>query len=96
MKSTKKIIRRPIITEKASWMKEQSNKYVFEVEKKCNKIEIKKAVEDLFKVTVTDVRTYTTHGKIRSRGRFSGKRPDWKRAIVKLKDGDSIEFFEGV
>ena len=96
MKSTKKIIRRPIITEKASWMKEQSNKYVFEVEKNCNKIEIKKAVEDLFKVTVTEVRTYTTHGKIRSRGRFSGKRPNWKRAIVQLKDGDSIEFFEGV
>ena len=96
MKSTKKIIRRPIITEKASWMKEHSNKYVFEVEKNCNKIEIKKAVEDLFKVTVTEVRTYTTHGKIRSRGRFSGKRPNWKRAIVQLKDGDSIEFFEGV
>jgi len=96
MKSNKNIIRRPIITEKASWMKENNNKYVFEVEKNCNKIEIKKAVEDLFKVTVTGVRTYTTHGKVRTRGRFRGKRPDWKRAIVELKDGDTIEFFEGV
>ncbi len=96
MKNTKNIIRRPIITEKATMMKDSENKYVFEVEKGSNKIEIKKAVEDLFKVNVTSVRTYTTHGKIRSRGRFRGKRPDWKRAIVQLKDGESIEFFEGV
>ena len=95
MNSMKNIIRRPIITEKASWMKENDNKYVFEVEKNCNKIEIKKAVEDLFKVQVTSVRTYTTHGKIRTRGRFKGRRPDWKRAIVQLKKGDTIEFFEG-
>ena len=90
------IIRRPVITEKATWLKEKSNKYVFEVSKDCNKIEIKSAVEKLFGVTVKNVQTYTTHGKVRSRGRFSGKRPDWKRAIVQLKDGDSIEFFEGV
>ena len=92
----KDIIRRPIITEKATWMKEDSNKYVFEVQKDCNKIEIKKAVEELFSVKVKSVRTYTTHGKIRSRGRFRGKRPDWKRAVVQLQDGDTIEFFEGV
>ena len=96
MKSTKNIIRRPIITEKASWMQAKSNKYVFEVEKGCNKIEIKKVVEELFSVTVEEVRTYTTHGKIRTRGKFKGKRPDWKRAIITLKAGDSIEFFEGV
>ena len=96
MKSMKNIIRRPIITEKATWMKEHSNEFVFEVEKNCNKIEIKKAIEELFSVTVKDVRTYTTHGKIRTRGKFKGKRPDWKRAIVKLKAGDSIEMFEGV
>lgn len=92
----KDIIRKPIITEKATFMKTNHNVYVFEVERKCNKIEIKKAVEDFFKVTVTDVRTYITHGKTRTRGRFSGRRPDWKRAIVQLKDGDTIEFFEGV
>ncbi|MCD6307766.1 MAG: 50S ribosomal protein L23 [Candidatus Latescibacteria bacterium] len=96
MKSSKDIIRRPIITEKATWLKDNDNKYVFEVQKNCNKIEIKKAVEDLFKVSVTDVRTYSTHGKIRTRGRFKGRQPDWKRAIVTLGDGDSIEFFEGV
>ena len=96
MKNTQNIIRKPIITEKATWMKDSSNKYVFEVEKKCNKIEIKKAVEDLFKVTVVDVNTYSTHGKIRTRGRFKGRRPDWKRAIVQLKEGDTIEFFEGI
>ena len=90
------IIRKPVITEKATHMKEKMNKYVFEVERNSNKIEIKKAIEELFKVTVQDVRTYITHGKIRTRGRFKGKRPDWKRAIVLLKEGDSIEFFEGI
>lgn len=96
MTITKEIIRRPIITEKANWLKENSNKYVFEVTKHCNKIEIKQTIEELFDVTVKNVQTYTTHGKIRSRGRFRGKRPDWKRAIVQLKEGDTIEFFEGV
>ena len=96
MKSNKPILRRPIITEKATWMKEDSNKYVFEVDKNCNKIEIRKAVEEQFKVTVKDVRTYNTHGKVRTRGKFKGRRPDWKRAIVQLKEGDTIEFFESV
>lgn len=95
MKTNKPILRRPVITEKASWMKEDSNKYVFEVDKNANKIEIKKAVADQFKVTVLDVHTFNTHGKVRTRGRFRGKRPDWKRAIVQLKEGDTIEFFEG-
>lgn len=96
MRSKKHILRKPIITEKANWMKENDNKYVFEVEKDCNKIEIRKAIEDQFNVTVVDVHTYSTHGKVRRQGRFFGRRPDWKRAIVQLKDGDSIEFFEGV
>lgn len=96
MTQIKDIIRKPVITEKANWLKDSSNKYVFEVSKVCNKIEIKSAIEELFGVTVENVNTYTTHGKIRSRGRFKGKRPDWKRAIVQLKKGDSIEFFEGV
>lgn len=92
----KDIIRRPIITEKATFLKDNQNKYVFEVERKCNKIEIKKAVEAMFKVTVEDVHTYITHGKTKTRGRYRGRRPDWKRAVVRLKTGDSIEFFEGV
>jgi large subunit ribosomal protein L23 len=96
MKSNKPILRRPIITEKATKAKESSNKYVFEVEKDCNKIEIRKAVEDQFKVSVKDVHTYRTHGKIKSRGKSRGRTPDWKRAVVQLKEGDIIEFFEGV
>lgn len=90
------IIRRPIVTEKSNWLKENGNHYVFEVERKCNKIEIKQTIEKLFKVTVEEVNTYITHGKVRTRGKFRGRRSDWKRAIVKLKEGDSIEFFEGV
>ena len=89
------VIRRPIITEKATYLKEKQNKYVFEVDRDSNKIEIAKAIQALFKVTVEDVRTYITHGKTKTRGRFRGRRPDWKRAVVRLKDGDSIEFFEG-
>jgi large subunit ribosomal protein L23 len=96
MKSNKKILRKPIITEKATWLKDTANKYVFEVEKKCNKLEILHAVQERFGVTVLEVRTYSTHGKIKRQGRFSGRRPDWKRAIVKLKQGDTIEFFEGM
>lgn len=90
------IVRKPIVTEKSTWLKENGNRYVFEVERNCNKIEIKQVIEKLFNVTVEEVNTYTTHGKVRTRGRFQGRRPDWKRAIVKLKEGDSIEFFEGV
>jgi large subunit ribosomal protein L23 len=90
------IIRKPVITEKATHLKDKSNKYVFEVERNSNKIEIKKAIEEIFKVTVQDVHTYITHGKIRTRGKFKGRRPDWKRAVVLLKEGDSIEFFEGI
>ena len=92
----KNIIRKPVITEKATHLKEKSNKYEFEVERNSNKIEIKKAIEEIFKVTVKDVHTYITHGKIRTRGRFKGRRPDCKRAVVLLKEGDSIEFFEGI
>jgi large subunit ribosomal protein L23 len=92
----KNIIRRPVITEKATHLKEKENKYAFEVERNSNKIEIKKAIEEIFKVTVEDVHTYITHGKIRTRGRFKGRRPDLKRAVVRLKKGDSIEFFEGI
>ncbi len=93
--SIRNIIRKPVITEKATRLKDRSNTYVFEVERACNKIEIKHAIQEMFKVTVEDVRTYVTHGKMKTRGRFKGRRPDWKRAIVQLKKGDTIEFFEG-
>jgi len=88
-----KIIKRPAITEKATALSERQNKYVFEVALEANKIQIKKAVEELFKVGVTNVRTMRVHGKKR-RLRFRvGQTPDWKKAIVTLKQGQSIELF---
>ncbi|UCD57738.1 MAG: 50S ribosomal protein L23 [Candidatus Hydrogenedentota bacterium] len=88
-----KIIKRPVISEKATLLGEKHNKYVFEVARGANKIQIKKAVEDIFKVTVTKVRTMRMPGK-RKRIRFQiGHTPEWKKAIVTLKQGDSIELF---
>jgi large subunit ribosomal protein L23 len=95
MKEPQQIIRRPLITEKSTQQKEESRQYVFEVDPKANKIEIKAAVEQLFKVKVTKVRTLNVLGKIKRLGRRYGKRPDWKKAIVTLKEGDRIDFFEG-
>ncbi len=89
------IIRRPIVTEKTSTAKEASNQYVFEVARDANKIEIGKAVEELFKVKVVSVRVMNIEGKKKRLGRFSGKRPDWRKAIVKLSAKDKISFFEG-
>jgi large subunit ribosomal protein L23 len=89
------VIRRPIITEKSSSLKEAGNQYVFEVQRDANKIEIKKAVEKLFKVKVVSVQVAPMLGKERRVGRFSGKKPDWKKAIVKLSPKDKITIFEG-
>ncbi len=96
MKDIRRIIRRPLITEKANTLREAHNQYCFEVDRHANKIEIKGAVEELFEVHVTDVRTATIHGKVKRMGRFQGKRPDWKKAMVTLRAGDSIELYEGV
>jgi large subunit ribosomal protein L23 len=95
MKETQRIVRRPLVTEKSTQQKESSNQYAFEVDRKANKIEIQSAVEHLFKVKVVDVRTSNILGKIKRMGRKYGKRPDWKKAIVTLKEGDRIDFFEG-
>jgi len=95
MKEAQKIIRRPLITEKSTRQKEESRQYIFEVHRDANKIEIQSAVERLFKVKVLQVRTSNVLGKIKRLGRRYGKRPDWKKAIVTLKEGDRIEFFEG-
>ncbi len=89
------VVRRPIITEKSNLMKDVGNQYVFEVHADANKIEIKKAVEKLFKVKVMSVRVANLEGKKRKLGRFMGKRPDWKKAIVKLNPKDKITIFEG-
>ena len=90
------IIREPHITEKATLQKELANKISFKVHKRANKIEIRKAVETLFKTKVIDVRTMNVRGKRRRVGRNIGKRSDWKKAVVTLAPGESVEFFEGM
>ena len=95
MKEVQKIIRRPLVTEKSTRQKEEGRQYVFEVDPDANKIEIQQAVEHLFKVKVLQVRTSNALGKLKRVGRKFGKRPDWKKAIVTLKEGDRINFFEG-
>jgi large subunit ribosomal protein L23 len=95
MKEVQKIIRRPLVTEKSTRQKEEGRQYAFEVDPDANKIEIQHAVEHLFKVKVLQVRTSNALGKLKRVGRKFGKRPDWKKAIVTLKEGDRIDFFEG-
>jgi large subunit ribosomal protein L23 len=89
------IIVSPLVTEKSTIQREGQNQYSFKVDKRANKIEIKDAVQRLFKVKVREVRTVTVRGKVKRLGRRFGKRPDWKKAIVTVKEGDRIEFFEG-
>lgn len=90
------VIKKPLITEKGNKQKEQSNKVSFRVDRRANKIEIRKAVETLFKTEVVEVKTMNVKGKKRRIGRNVGKRPDWKKAVVTLAPGKTIEFFEGV
>lgn len=90
------IIRRPIITEKGTVLKDENNQITFEVSLDANKPEIKKAIEKLFKVTVLNVRTQNRLGKRKRLGRTMGRRKHWKKAIVTLREGDRVEFFEGV
>jgi large subunit ribosomal protein L23 len=90
------IIKRPLITEKTSIQKEQYNQLTFEVDRRANRIEIKRAIETAFNVRVSDVKTIQVTGKIKQRGRIIGKRRDWKKAIVRLMPGERIDFFEGV
>ncbi|MBI5845712.1 MAG: 50S ribosomal protein L23 [Deltaproteobacteria bacterium] len=90
------IIRRPLITEKGTRLKDTHNQYVFEVLPDANKVEIARAIEKIFKVTVKDVQTLNVNGKVKRRGRTVGKKRDWKKAVVRLAQGASIEFFDGV
>ena len=91
-----KIIRKPLITEKGTILKDENNQLVFEVDPRSNKSEIKKAVEKLFKVTVVSVKTQNKAGKPKRLGRSVGRRRNWKKAIVTLKEGNRVDFFEGV
>ena len=91
------VIRRPLITEKSTLQRDDTNTVAFEVDRNANKIDVKRAVEAQFKVKVAEVRIASMHGKVRRQGRFEGRRPDWKKAYVRLAEGEkTIEFFEGV
>ena len=93
-KSVHNVILHPLFTEKSARLKEKENKVCFVVRKDANKIEIRQAVEKLFDVQVADVHTQVVRGKVKRLGRNFGKRPNWKKAVVTLATGDSIEFFE--
>jgi large subunit ribosomal protein L23 len=90
------VLKRPLITEKGTRQKEQANKITFEVDRCANKVMVRNAVESIFKVKVLSVRMMNVKGKERKVGRNMGRRPDWKKAIVRLGPGETIEFFEGV
>ena len=91
------IIRRPLVTEKSTVLREEENVIAFEVAGSANKIQVKQAVEELFKVKVEEVRLFNVRGKMKRVGRFVGKRRDWRKAYVRLKDGENApEFIEGV
>lgn len=90
------VIRRPLITEKTSLMREDGRTIVFQVANGANKIEIKRAVEQLLGSKVASIRTSLTHGKVKRQGRFAGRRSDWKKAYVTLRQGQKMpEFLEG-
>lgn len=95
MKSNRQIIIRPLVTEKISLLQETENKFAFVVDREANKIEIRKAVEDRFNVKVTKVATMSMKGKVKRMGRFEGKRSNWKKAVVTLREGFTIDYFEG-
>ena len=95
MADLRDVIRRPIVSERTMALMEQ-NKYTFAVDIKATKPQIREAVEQAFNVTVERVNTMRVVGKKRRMGRYEGKRPDWKKAIVTVKEGQSIELFEGL
>ncbi len=90
------ILKRPVITEKSTLQKEVNNQLTFEVDRRANKVEIRRAVEQIFSVRVMDVRTMQMKGKAKRFGRTLGMRRNWKKAIVTLAQGEHVEFFEGV
>lgn len=95
MKNLYDVIRRPLITEKSNVLKETQATLCFEVHRDATKPEIKKAVESFFNVKVAQVRVANVHGKVKRQGRYSGRRPDWKKAYVVLAKGEKmVEFFD--
>jgi large subunit ribosomal protein L23 len=96
VRDPRSVILKPLVTEKGSKLREVGNKYLFSVVADANKIEIKRAVQEIFNVKVRDVQTLVMHGKVKRMGAFQGKRPDWKKAVVTLEEGQSIDLFEQV
>lgn len=96
MREPHRVLLSPLITEKSNLQKEMMNQLVFEVDRRSNKIEIRQAVEQAFNVRVMKVRTVNMMGKKKRLGRFAGRRPNWKKAVVTLAPGDRVDFFEGV
>jgi large subunit ribosomal protein L23 len=96
MRNVHSVIVRPLVTEKSTEQLEKDGAYTFVVDRDANKVEIAQAIETLFNVKVRDVRTMQYRGKEKRLGRFVGRRAGWKKAVVKLREGDSIEIFEGV
>ncbi|TFG91871.1 MAG: 50S ribosomal protein L23 [Syntrophobacterales bacterium] len=90
------VIKKPLVTEKSTIAREEENKYLFEVDRGATKIDIRKAVEKIFKVTVVNVHTINISGKKKRVGRVVGRRRDWKKALITLAPGSSIEVHEGV
>ena len=90
------VIRRPLVTEKTTTLREDGRTVVFEVARDANKIDIRRAVEKLLGAKVSDVRTANAHGKLKRQGRFVGRRADWKKAYVRLREGEKLpDFLEG-
>jgi large subunit ribosomal protein L23 len=94
--SAETLIVAPLVTEKGTIVSEKANQVIFRVRPDASKDKIRLVVEEMFKVTVTQVRTANFMGKERRRGKTAGRRPDWKKAYVTLEEGDRIEFFEGI
>lgn len=96
MKSSREIIIQPMITEKSTLKREMENIYTFKVACSANKNQIKHAVEELFQIKVLDVHTMKYLGKMKTMGRFTGRKPLWKKAVVKVEEGHTIPLFEGL
>lgn len=88
------VIRAPVVTEKSDLMRENQNAYTFEVDRRATKLEIKAAVKEFFNVDVVDIRTAVVRGKNKRVGRTLGRRPNWKKAVVVLKEGQAIDLFD--
>jgi large subunit ribosomal protein L23 len=96
MRDPRNVVKRALITEKGTVLRETRNQYHFEVARDANKIEIKRAIETIFSVKVDSVRTQQMRGKLKRQGRFAGRRSDWKKAIVTLQPEQKIDLFEQI